>query len=536
MDNKTTIAENINNNISEKNKRLITVILATLVWGLIAHAYVFFNEIAYHDAAMNISSVGASIISGRWMLKVMYFISESLFLEGIFATPLFNGLFTMAMLGVIAYIIAEMFDIKQIKSLVLLSGCLVVFPQVTSLYFYMYTAPYYTLGCLMGVYGVSILTKKKSIKRSVLSVILMTCSIGTYQASIPVILSLMVLSLIFNEVSIKNVEKDCTKDNNWIKNWVTYLGCFVGGMVLYFIVTNVALKLTNNVLTNYQNISSFGVCSASEYVERILFAYKEFVNPEQGTAREMFPFMANAIHTIIIITVLGVLLINILKRWKNNKAGCIRLVFLSSIFPLACNFVFVMCEVKWIHGIMMYSQVMIFVFLLMICEHTEIDIKSKLITQKNVGRFVCVILVFLNVLYCRFSNMCYVKAEIIQHRYIEYMENLSNAIVSLEDYEADTPVAYIGDLKKVNIFNYMNDQLTSISLHPYDVISSLDGRTWINDYAWKETMALWCGFSPVLVDNTYEWEQLEEVKNMPIYPKNGSVRMVNGAVVVKFAD
>lgn len=527
---------NINGDISfNKKHKLKTIILATLTWGLIAHAYILFNEIAYHDAAINISSVGASIISGRWMLKVMYFISESLFLEGIFATPVINGLFTLAVLGVIIYIISEMFDIKQTKSLVLLSGCLVVFPQVTCMMFYMYTAPYYALGCLMGVCGVSMLKKKINIKRIICAVVLMTCSVGTYQASIPVILSLMVLSLIHEEMLLCDSENKAP-GKKWLNNWAIYVGCFVICMVLYFVVTKITLKITHNVLTDYQNINSFGMCSFSEYIDRILFAYKEFMIPAKGTQREMFPFLANALHTIVIILIFGIQLLDISRKWKNEKLGCIRTLVLMLLFPLAANFIFVMCEVKWIHGIMMYSQAMIFVYLIMLLDHTRIEINSKWITQKNIRRFICILLLFLNFLYCRFSNMCYIKAEITQTRYLDYMETLSNTIVSLEDYDKDVPVAYIGDLKKTNLFDYMNDQLAAIRLHPYDVISSLDGRTWINDYAWKETMALWCGFSPVLVDNTYEWEQLEEVKNMPVYPKTGSVRMVNGAVVVKFSE
>lgn len=526
--------EHFNNIWNGKNKRLITVILSTLAWGLVAHGYVLVHDFAFHDVVTYMNNFGSTIISGRWMLRIMYYVTESIFLEGNFSIPTINGLITLLIMGCITYKIVQMFDIKKTSYLVILSGILVVFPQVTCMMFYMYTAPCYAIGFYMGVVGVSILNQeKKSVLKVILAIVLLTCSVGTYQASIPIILALMVLSLIYTE-NVNSDEK--VIKYHCLKKWVLYLISFLFAIALYFGITYLSLKITNSELTPYQGISTFGSCSLDEYFQRILFAYKDFFAPEQYTQREMFPFLTNALHTIVVILVCVLQSLQIYKNFKKNKWSGMRTVILFITFPLACNFIFVMCDLSGIHGIMMYAQAIIFVYLFMLLEHTTVDVSSKILTQKNLVFFSCALLMLINFLYCRFSNMCYIKTELTQKRYLEYVENLADRIESIEGYDKSVPVAYIGERKKIDYFDEMNDSLAAIRLHPFDTISSLDGSRWINDYAWKETMAFWCGFSPVLVDNISEWINSEEVRSMPIYPKDGSVRMVNGAIVVKFSE
>ena len=45
-------------------------------------------------------------------------------------------------------------------------------------------------------------------------------------------------------------------------------------------------------------------------------------------------------------------------------------------------------------------------------------------------------------------------------------------------------------------------------------------------------MELWCGFAPELGDAA-EFEGNAEVASMPCYPEQGSIRCINGKIVVK---
>lgn len=63
----------------------------------------------------------------------------------------------------------------------------------------------------------------------------------------------------------------------------------------------------------------------------------------------------------------------------------------------------------------------------------------------------------------------------------------------------------------------------------------IKGEPIFNDYAWKEAMEFWCGFAPELGDAA-EFDGNAEVASMPCYPDQGSIRCINGKIVVKFAD
>ncbi len=61
-----------------------------------------------------------------------------------------------------------------------------VFPAVTSTLGFMFTAPYYFLGTLFGVFGVALSCKAKKWYTYLAGIVLMGCAVGVYQANIPV--------------------------------------------------------------------------------------------------------------------------------------------------------------------------------------------------------------------------------------------------------------------------------------------------------------------------------------------------------------
>ncbi len=56
---------------------------------------------------------------------------------------------------------------------------------------------------------------------------------------------------------------------------------------------------------------------------------------------------------------------------------------------------------------------------------------------------------------------------------------------------------------------------------------------YVNNYAWLDFMQNWCGYKPNVVDAA-EAGNASEIESMPNYPKDGSIKVINGVVVVKF--
>ena len=89
-------------------------------------------------------------------------------------------------------------------------------------------------------------------------------------------------------------------------------------------------------------------------------------------------------------------------------------------------------------------------------------------------------------------------------------------------------MVYINEFDKQNVYE-IDEIFIPVNIVPYDSYYT------VNDYTWRNYMAYWCGFRPWVKDSA-EFENLDEVKEMPCYPESGSIKKINGAIVVKFAD
>lgn len=183
-----------------------------------------------------------------------------------------------------------------------------------------------------------------------------------------------------------------------------------------------------------------------------------------------------------------------------------------------------MCEYDAIKARTDFGFIMLFVLDVYIYEKLNID--SILVEYtKKICLLLLSLMIFLNV---RFANVCYAKEEVLQSQTISYYTTLISRIESIEGYSDDLPVIYINEFKKSdNNFKGVRN---------FDTINmDLYGATdLINNYVWRGTMSLWCGFSPT-IGNIEDVDE-ELIKDMPCYPKDGSIKIINGNIVVKFAD
>ena len=132
--------------------------------------------------------------------------------------------------------------------------------------------------------------------------------------------------------------------------------------------------------------------------------------------------------------------------------------------------------------------------------------------------------------FSRFSNVTYVKANIIQERAIAYYTTLITRIQSMEGYSEESLVAYVNDRQ--------NRSLATVTITEDLYQEFIVPNTFLNDYSWKNFMQEWCGFLPQEVDSSKigELEALEEVQNMPAYPNDGSIKMIDGVIVIKMGQ
>ena len=135
---------------------------------------------------------GSGVSSGRWMLSLVNDVWHKFW--GVYNFTLFNGLVSILFVVLSACIIVHIFDVKDFLNCVLIGGMLISFPSITSMLFFTYTAPYYSLAIFLSV--VAVLFWKKWKFGFVISACCIACSMGIYQAYLPLTITLFVLLLL----------------------------------------------------------------------------------------------------------------------------------------------------------------------------------------------------------------------------------------------------------------------------------------------------------------------------------------------------
>ena len=129
----------------------------------------------------------------------------------------------------------------------------------------------------------------------------------------------------------------------------------------------------------------------------------------------------------------------------------------------------------------------------------------------------------------RYSNASWTKAYLVDEREMAYFTNLIGRIQSIEGYSEDLKIAYIGRYDK--------------SLETVELTSDLrlySGQdTNINDYSSNIYLQQFCGFNQETLDDSESndlYRNSKEIQSMPNYPNDGSIKIIDGVIVVKFAD
>lgn len=500
-------------------KQLRITFLSAWIWGIIAHIYVFTNTVHNYD---NIScvprGVGTGITSGRWMLEIY---DKFRNVGGSYNLPVFNGLLTLFFLILAACFVVDLFKIKDWFSCVLIGGIMVCFPTVTSTMLFMFTAPYYGWAILISVFAVWVTARWKF--GFLFAVICIACALGTYQAYLPITASLFLVLLIF-----KLIEENI-KWYKGIAEGLKYVGIMLLGVILYYIILNVLLKYWNTNLSDYQGISDMGNFKIKEIPSLICETYANYL----GLIKKDYLFIGNNIIIRGCITclylcaaVLGGMLIFKTERRIQEK---IVIVFLCFLIPIAADSIEIMCPDSYIYTLMIYAMVVIYLIPIIF---SELLSKSKKHVRINkMGKWVvsvCVLIVLGGYIYS--SNGAYMLMDYTEKQTENYLNILVGRIKSTSGYKDEMSIAFVGDY--IEDESFKNPWENS----PFRVGGT--ATTLINRYSRDHFMRNLLGFVYTKASEE-EMGKLEEnprVLNMPAYPDDGSIQIVEDIVVVRLND
>ena len=111
---------------------------------------------------------------------------------------------------------------------------------------------------------------------------------------------------------------------------------------------------------------------------------------------------------------------------------------------------------------------------------------------------------------------------------ISYYNTLSTKIMSLKGYKEEYPVAFVNEREKRSYADTLQDYYDYPVTNPY-------AYPFVNSYAESSRtfMKCWCGYAPAFAD-AKKFENNNIVQSMPRYPNDGSIKIIENVIVVKF--
>lgn len=502
--------------------------ISAVVFGILSQGMGLFNKFSHHDDAMNLFGAGATYTSGRWMLELLTKLENIIYMDGQYSLPAFNGFLAILFIALAACLVVDLLDIKNTFLCCFIGGLMVCFPTVTAMFHFIFTVHYYMLSMLLSVLAVWLICRHKKWPATLLGILLLCASIGIYQAFLPTALCCFLLFLIryVSELpQMSNAERHPDNIYKPFLSLVLKIGLSVLlSLALYFIINKLYLNAMGATLSSYKGISEMGKASLAEYFERIYNSYRDFVLPYPLHARTVYP---NSVKVIYYICLLAIFVMGLAQLWRifRKKPVCAVICgALMCLFPLCTGFSTVMVRLGEVHSLMVYSYLFTFIFFAWLADNTHVECAA---VSRTFGSLICLICIVLSLAYCRYDNKCYMKTQFSQQQAISFYNILISRIQSVEGYSDELDITFINE-KTPSYKLYVPDQFETLWLTGVS-----DSNAYITSHTWRHFVRNWCGYDPNIV-SADAFSVLPEVEAMPSYPDDGSIRIINNTVVVKY--
>lgn len=492
--------------------------LIPFISGLIAHGYIMFSYSPNKDEFISIFHHGSGYDFGRWFHTM---IGNFMFrIDGCYSMPWLNGLIYISFISLAAILFADPFDIKNKLLKYLFMVLFMVFPVTTATLSYMATAPFYAFGIFLVALAFFVSAKYKY--GFVFGIFSLCCSIGIYQAYFS-LLATFVFFLFF----MKLLSDETFKDS--FVRAIKHVFMLVAGLVLYFAVNKLIILTKQVKMTDYQNLSEMGNYSASSLAHAFGKCYTDFFKTFTQDYYYIFPYrflnIVLSVAWVIFVVGLVYLMVTCLKKkWLN----AIFILGLTSLIPFAIFLINLMCAefLDGIYTLMCYSAFFMLAGPMLVVDRV---CARKLKLTKIAVRTVETVLFLVIFLYVKYANMAYLGYNIhYEQAYFEF-SSLATRIRSVEGYDNMIPIVFVGkyeDTSRLWELRYA-DALPGAYNTEY-VMNGEERRA--------NFFRFFLGFN---YSEAYPSEELLECasfKEMPSYPDDGSIKLVNDQIIVKFSN
>lgn len=515
--------------IDSKKKLLTASVLLTLIFYSLANGYRFFHSLFAGDSLYMIyqNDAGWEISIGRYVQPFL------VVLRGAITAPFLISVLSVLWVSLSVYFVVDFLEIKNLISVTLIAAIMSCNITILSLNAtFLSYLDFYLLALFLSVLGVWLLKKEKLIFL-ILGSLSLSISLGIYQSYICVSIALVMIHFLYKTPELPTFKSTFEKA-------VKYLLSFMAAAIVYYTVWKIFQEVFDIwTADTYNGLASMGDYSETGIGSIIAAAYQNvlnyFIYPEtfvtntfRGVSMSLFWLYLIRFCNIAIFLIIILALIHMNKSHKTNLWQKFVQLLLIALFPLGINFVCVASK-GMEHPLMIYAFYFVYVAAIKLTENFLSDFgntpiaKSISAPRLAVLAFVA-ILSWSNIVY---SNQVYLKVELQESAAQSMMTRIVYKIESMEEYiPGVTPVAFSGNFDSSP--NLLNGE-------PFNNILTYGVGKSVMTYPGTDAAFL----SYVLNVNmnlTQISSEDEAIRQMPVYPAEGSIAFVDGILVVKISE
>lgn len=513
----------IENCIMDWIKSHIKYILVSSMFGIMIYFMMISeNLVNSYDGIWNTSHYIAESWETSLGRGLLHYIDKAR--AGIVAVPL-NTILTLLIISVASALIIDVYATGSRILGMLASFLLVANLVVCDTLSYCFTSIGYGMAFLFSVLSARCICGRCRIAGILSGAVFLALSLNCYQAYFGVTCLLVLLEAIRKFISCDDVKRIV---EFLIKSILTIM---IGG-IFYGILSNVLLKKYGIELASYRNASEVSVGRIIALLpESIPLCYKEFygffVKGRMGTT----VFDNKAI--ILIGGIGGVIFVCFIRHflviWHKNKAYALCLLACICLVPVACNAVILLVGSGGMSPLMCMGMVAGMALLFAIVLPTD---GKGVWLLKRIGTILMLLLLWVNILTVEKDQLALKEGKTAT---IQLTDFVIESLVADGYLEDDAIIAFVGKPCENSMF-VKGKAWKSANWY------ARFGDWWTgglnNRRSWSGVLTEYCGIQLNLCspEKYEEMCQRDAFSKMATFPEEGSIREIDGVVVVKISE
>ena len=519
------LTEKIGSWFQKLNKNVAASFYATIVAGLLTHLFIMTNKVFnYNEFSVlfldNEEMTLGRMAEGRWFVA---FIGQ--LVGGNYSMQLVTGILGILMIALCAAMITSILDIKSRIFAALTGIMMVVFPALTSFMAFTQLGDAWFFAVLLSVWAVYLCERKSWGQWPAL--VMIGLSLAIHQAYVTVAIAFMFV-IIFIEIYEK--EKSLKQ---LLPRIGKYLITLIGGFAVYYIGVKITAVIYEYQLSDYHGISEMTSFSVKGIAKGIVYSYRYFFE-YFFTTKYLFSVVFIIVDIVLAVIFLYISIRAIVLALKEKKAAnAIWKLLLLLVLPIGMNGLPVLLADRVGAGVdqyMMYSLVFLWILLLVLCDRVEsiwsLPGKKLILWCSFLGLTLHIANDYV------ITNQAYYREQAVTTQTTAFLNRLAMRIETTEGWNEETPIliACDGDL----FGKYV------VSLPAFDDLLELRGTAYEPNYSSEgivRFMEYYLHFPVNSVGEEIRKQiiESEQYREMPIYPDQESIQMMNEVLVIKLS-